>query len=103
MSNYSQKDPQHNGDWENYKMYVVECIKNLTDSGEKIEKELNDIRLEFVTNLYKTKEENQFQLKELADTVLKLQIRVGLICAGLTIVISIFANVLIRLFVSGIN
>lgn len=103
MNNFSQKSPQNNGDWENYKIYVVECIKNLTDSEEKIEKELNDIRLEFVTNLYKTKEESQIQLKELADTVLKLQIRVGLICAGLTIVISIFANVLIRLFVTGVN
>ena len=44
------------GGWDNYKIYVVDCLKKLSDSGEKIEKEINDIRLEFITNLYKNKD-----------------------------------------------
>lgn len=91
------------GGWDNYKIYVVDCLKKLSDSGEKIEKEINDIRLEFITNLYKNKEEYQSQLKDLANTVLKLQIRLGIICAGLTIFISILANILIRLIITEVK
>lgn len=95
MSRTSMEPPQ-NGDWENYKMYVVECLKQLSENAERSEKEINDIRLEFVTNTYKIKEDVQLQLKELADTVLKLQIRVGLICTGITVFITIAANVLVK-------
>ena len=91
------------GGWDNYKIYVVDCLKKLSDSGEKIEKEINDIRLEFITNLYKNKEEYRSQLKDLANTVLKLQIRLGIICAGLTIFISILANILIRLIITEVK
>ena len=91
------------GGWNNYKIYVVDCLKKLSDSGEKIEKEINDIRLEFITNLYKNKEEYRSQLKDLANTVLKLQIRLGIICAGLTIFISILANILIRLILTEVK
>ena len=70
---------------------------------KKIEKEINDIRLEFITNLYKNKEEYRSQLKDLANTVLKLQIRLGIICAGLTIFISILANILIRLIITEVK
>ena len=91
------------GGWNNYKIYVVDCLKKLSDSGEKIEKEINDIRLEFITNLYKNKEEYRSQLKDLANTVLKLQIRLGIICAGLTIFISILANILIRLIITEVK
>ena len=91
------------GGWDNYKIYVVDCLKKLYDIGEKIEKEINDIRLEFITNLYKNKEEYQSQLKDLANTVLKLQIRLGIICAGLTIFISILANILIRLIITEVK
>ena len=93
----------NDGGWDNYKIYVVDCLKKLSDSGEKIEKEINDIRLEFITNIYKNKEEYQAQLKDLANTVLKLQIRLGIICAGLTIFISILANILIRLVINEVK
>lgn len=98
-----KNDKPNDGGWDNYKIYVVDCLKKLSDSGEKIEKEINDIRLEFITNLYKTKEEYQLQLKDLANTVLKLQIRLGIICAGLTIFITILANILIRLIVNEVK
>ena len=102
MSLKNDNGPNDSG-WDNYKIYVVDCLKKLSDSGEKIEKEINDIRLEFITNIYKNKEEYQTQLKDLANTVLKLQIRLGIICAGLTIFISILANILIRLVINEVK
>lgn len=99
MSDNSAK----NGDWNSYRLYVIECLKKLTDNVEKFEKEISDLRMEFLQIIYKNKEEYQLQLRDLANTVLKLQIRLGIICAGLTIFISILANVLMRIFISEIK
>lgn len=99
----NKKIPPSDDGWNSHRLWVVECLKQLSDGLEKCEKKSNDQQLEFVINVYKIKEDFQVQLKELADTILKLQIRVGLICAGLTIFISILANVIIRTLINGIN
>lgn len=84
-------------DWENYKLYVIECLKQLSEITTRLDKEIADIRIEFVSNTYQLKDNVQKQLRDLADTVLKLQIRVGLICTGITIAITILANVIIKI------
>lgn len=88
------KDPD--SDWSTYRLYVLDYIKKLIASMEESEKKINNIQLENVTKIYETKEEFQAQLQELAKTILKLQIRVGLILTSITVIVTIICNMLTK-------
>lgn len=102
-NNTTEPDNKITDNWTNYKIYVVECIKSLTETTETLEKKLVDLQLEHISQIFKLKEEMHTQMKNLADTVLKLQIRVGMICAGIAILITIAANIFTHILVSFID
>lgn len=97
----TKKQPNEMDDnWTNYKIYVVECIKNLTENYEKLEKKITENEIGNIAVIYEVKAEFQKQLKELADLILKLQIRMGIICSVLAIFSTIGVNIITYLIIT---
>jgi predicted PurR-regulated permease PerM len=103
MNNNKGMPKDTDSDWNTYRLYVLDYIKKLVTSIEDCEKKIGNIQLENVTKIYETKEEFQAQLQELATTVLKLQIRVGLILTGLTVIITLLFNVVSKYLLAYIE
>ena len=104
MEMINKKQPsEQNDNWTNYKIYVVECIKSLTENYDKIEKKITENQVENITVVYEIKTEFQKQLQELADLILKLQIRMGIVCSVLAVLSTIGVNVITYLIISFLN
>ena len=103
MNNNKGMNKDTDSDWNTYRLYVLDYINKLVTSIEDCEKKISNIQLENVTQIYETKEEFQAQLQELATTVLKLQIRVGLILTGLTVIVTLICNVVSKYLLAYIE
>jgi hypothetical protein len=83
-------------DWDNYRIYIVESIKTMKESLDKIENELKIQNIDNIKvfNSYKSEFENK--LKTINDEVIKGNIKLTVITGGVLIVITSLVNLAIK-------
>lgn len=85
-------------DWNDYRMFIVESIKTMKESLEKIETDLKNQNIENIKVFHSYKSEFESKLKTINDEVIKANIKLGLVIGGVIIFITTVINFAIRYF-----
>lgn len=90
-----------NGNWEEYKVYVLEFIKKFSEQVDDLEKNTSMNKIESVNQIYSMKEEFNEKINKLLNSITELQTRANAINTIMTIIISAIVGAIIKVFFNG--
>lgn len=88
----------NNGNWEEYKVYVLEFIKKFSEQVDELEKIVSNNKIEEVNQIYGMREEFTEKVNKLLNSITELQTKSNVVNTIMTIIISAFIGTMIKLF-----